>query len=111
MCTPSLVYRMVTWCQAVKIGASGYGEVRYYSCSYIYVHVVDLQFITDAECVQTLVHPTLSVWTVSTMPNGDIVSGSGDGVIRIFSASEERWASSEDLAAYDQQVASQSLNT
>jgi len=43
------------------------------------------------------------------LPNGDIVSGCSDGVIRIFSASEERWASEEDLRKYENQVASQAL--
>lgn len=43
------------------------------------------------------------------MPNGDIVSGCSDGVIRVFSEAEERWASSEELKAYDDMVASQAL--
>lgn len=63
----------------------------------------------DGECSQTIVHPAISVWAVSTMPNGDIVSGSSDGVVRIFSASEERWASEQDLKEYDDKVASQAL--
>lgn len=45
------------------------------------------------------------------MPNGDIVSGCSDGVVRIFSASEDRWAPGEQLKAYDDQVASQALPT
>ncbi|KAE9398980.1 WD40 repeat-like protein [Gymnopus androsaceus JB14] len=63
----------------------------------------------DGECSQVLVHPAISVWAVSTMPNGDIVSGCSDGVIRVFSEAEERWASSEELKAYDDMVASQAL--
>ena len=43
------------------------------------------------------------------MPNGDIVTGCSDGVVRVFSAVEERWASAEDLKTYDDQVASQAL--
>lgn len=43
------------------------------------------------------------------MPNGDIVSGCSDGVVRVFSASEERWASAEDLSEYEQKVASTAL--
>lgn len=31
------------------------------------------------------------------MPNGDIVSGSSDGLVRVFSESEDRWADAEDL--------------
>jgi phospholipase A-2-activating protein len=43
------------------------------------------------------------------MPNGDIVTGASDNVVRIFSEAEERWASPEDLKAYDDLVASQAL--
>jgi phospholipase A-2-activating protein len=43
------------------------------------------------------------------MPNGDIVSGCSDGIIRVFSVSEERWASIEKLKEYDDHVASQAL--
>ena len=65
----------------------------------------------DGECSQTIVHPAISVWAVSTMPNGDIVSGCSDGIVRVFSASEERWASAENLKEYDDHVASQALPT
>jgi phospholipase A-2-activating protein len=43
------------------------------------------------------------------MPNGDIVSGCSDGVVRVFSASQERWASQDDLQEYDKSVASHAL--
>lgn len=43
------------------------------------------------------------------MPNGDIVTGASDGVVRIFSEVEERWASPQELKTFDDQVASQAL--
>jgi phospholipase A-2-activating protein len=43
------------------------------------------------------------------MPNGDIVSGCSDGVVRVFSEAEGRWATAEELKNYDAQVASQAL--
>jgi hypothetical protein len=63
----------------------------------------------DGECSQVIVHPAISVWAVSTMPNGDIVSGCSDGIVRVFSTSAERWASEGDLKEYDEKVASQAL--
>lgn len=45
------------------------------------------------------------------MPNGDIISGCSDGVVRVFSTSEERWASEQDLKAYEDQVTNQTLST
>ncbi|CDO73615.1 hypothetical protein BN946_scf185014.g85 [Trametes cinnabarina] len=64
---------------------------------------------TEGECAQTLVHPGISVWTVSTMPNGDIVTGCSDGVVRVFSTEEQRWAPADQLKAYDDLVAAQAL--
>lgn len=43
------------------------------------------------------------------MPNGDIVTGCSDAIVRIFSADESRQLPSEELKAYDEQVASQAL--
>jgi phospholipase A-2-activating protein len=44
------------------------------------------------ECIQTILHPATSVWCVAAMPNGDIISGASEGVIRIFTRAEERIA-------------------
>ena len=65
--------------------------------------------VSDGECAQTIVHPAVSVWAVSVMPNGDIVTGASDGHVRVFSAVEERWASAEDLKAYEDKVANSAL--
>ncbi|KAG7092944.1 hypothetical protein E1B28_009246 [Marasmius oreades] len=43
------------------------------------------------------------------MPNGDIVSGCSDGVVRVFSSSEGRWASASELKEYEDYVANQAL--
>lgn len=44
------------------------------------------------------------------MPNGDIVSGTSDGIVRVFSNTEDRWASGGEIKAYEDQVSSQTLN-
>jgi phospholipase A-2-activating protein len=41
------------------------------------------------------------------MPNGDIVTGASDGVVRIFSEAPERQASAADLKSFDDEVAAQ----
>ena len=68
-----------------------------------------IPFLADGECSQVLTHPAISVWVVTTMPNGDIVTGASDGVIRIFSESQDRWASAADLQAYEETIARQAL--
>ena len=63
----------------------------------------------DGECVQTIVHPAISVWSVSTMPNSDIVTGCSDGVIRVFSRDEDRWAPTEEVTNFELDVAAQAV--
>ena len=43
------------------------------------------------------------------MPNGDIVTGASDGIVRVFTESTARLASPEDIKAYDDQVAAQAI--
>ncbi|KAI2615298.1 PFU-domain-containing protein [Hypoxylon sp. NC1633] len=62
------------------------------------------------DCVQTITHPAISVWTVSVCAaNGDIVTGASDGVVRIFSRSPERLAGPDILAHFDESVRSSSI--
>ncbi|KAI1170488.1 ubiquitin homeostasis protein lub1 [Nemania sp. FL0916] len=63
-----------------------------------------------SECVQTITHPAISVWSVAACPaNGDIVSGASDGTVRIFSRSEDRLASPDVLAHFEESVKSSSI--
>ncbi len=62
------------------------------------------------DCIQTITHPAISVWSVASCHvNGDIVSGSSDGFIRVFSRSPERVASPETLAQFDEAVRSSAI--
>ncbi|KAI1841443.1 hypothetical protein JX266_012372 [Neoarthrinium moseri] len=62
------------------------------------------------ECVQTITHPAISVWAIAVCPQtGDIVSGTSDGVIRIYTRSPDRVASAEVLQLFDEAVKSSSI--
>lgn len=95
-----------------KIDPCAFGEVRRFPFS-------TLRFgcnsnpgtRADGDCIQTITHPAVSVWAVSSLPNGDIVSGCSDNVVRVFSVAEERWLPEADLKAYDEQVANQALSS
>lgn len=63
----------------------------------------------DGECVQSIVHPAISVWAVSTLPNTDIVTGCSDGLVRVFSRVEERWASDEEVRNFEVDVAAHAV--
>ncbi len=41
-----------------------------------------------------LLHPCQTVWTVATLPNGDIVTGGSDGCVRVWSMDFARIAES-----------------
>ncbi|KAI0376753.1 PFU-domain-containing protein [Hypomontagnella monticulosa] len=69
-----------------------------------------LRVWSGSECLQTITHPAISVWTVAVCPGtGDIVTGASDGVVRVFSRSPERLASPDTLAQFDEAVKSSSI--
>lgn len=54
----------------------------------------------DGTCIQTIDHPGC-VWAVAFLPNGDLVTGCADGVARVWSAKESRWAAKEVREGYE----------
>lgn len=56
------------------------------------------------EVCEPLLLPAQSVWSVAALPNGDIVSGSSDGMTRIFTAIKELYASESQLKAFNDAV-------
>lgn len=59
---------------------------------------------------QTIVLPTQSIWCINLLPNGDIVAGSSDGAVRIFSSDPARHADTELLQAFEKEVATTTLS-
>ena len=60
--------------------------------------------VSESACRQTITLPAISVWTCCPLPNGDIVVGSSDGVVRVFTSQPDRYAPEEDLVAFQTQV-------
>ncbi|RSL76342.1 hypothetical protein CEP51_010043 [Fusarium floridanum] len=57
------------------------------------------------ECVQTITHPAISVWTVaSNHETGDIVTGASDSISRVFTRSPERTADEATLKEFEESV-------
>ncbi|KAI1765650.1 PFU-domain-containing protein [Hypoxylon sp. FL1150] len=62
------------------------------------------------DCVQTITHPAISVWSVTACPEtGDIASGASDNIVRIFSRSPERLAGPDTLELFNESVKSSSI--
>lgn len=62
------------------------------------------------ECVQTITHPAISVWTVAANPEtGDIVTGASDGVSRVFTRRQDQVADKETLALFEESVKSSAI--
>lgn len=51
-----------------------------------------------------LIHPAQSVWSVACLRNGDIVTGSSDGIVRVFTKDPARFAPEMIRAAFDKAV-------
>lgn len=54
--------------------------------------------------IETFHLPAQSVWSVDCLTNGDIVTGSSDGVVRIFTQDENRYADQLTLNQFDEEV-------
>ncbi|KAG7212515.1 hypothetical protein KM043_012825 [Ampulex compressa] len=61
------------------------------------------------EIHQTINLPTLSVWCIDLLQNGDIVAGSSDSMVRIFSADPARYADPDNLQKFEKEVADSKL--
>lgn len=57
------------------------------------------------QCIQTITHPAISVWTVAVNPEtGDIVSGASDSVARVFTRRPDAVADQETLKEFEDAV-------
>ncbi|KHN94405.1 phospholipase A-2-activating protein [Metarhizium album ARSEF 1941] len=62
------------------------------------------------ECIQTITHPAISVWTVSAnQDTGDIVTGASDGIARIFTRRPDQIADEETLSEFETSVKSSAI--
>jgi phospholipase A-2-activating protein len=62
------------------------------------------------ECVQTITHPAISVWTVAVCPeNGDIVSGASDKLVRVFTRDKARYAAATEIEQFNDDVKGSSI--
>lgn len=58
-----------------------------------------------SECVQTIVHPAVSVWSVAVcQETGDVVTGGSDSIVRVFTREPSRIADAEILQQFDASV-------
>ncbi|KAM0265336.1 hypothetical protein ACHAQJ_000176 [Trichoderma viride] len=58
-----------------------------------------------SECIQTITHPAISVWTVAVnQETGDIITGASDGVARIFTRRSEAIADDATLKEFHDSV-------
>ncbi|EDV27510.1 uncharacterized protein TRIADDRAFT_21530 [Trichoplax adhaerens] len=69
-----------------------------------------LRMWKDDKLIQTITHPAQSVWTVSCLSNGDIITGTSDGLARIFTMDVTRLASDEQLKNFSKQEALFTIN-
>ncbi|XP_041076695.1 phospholipase A-2-activating protein-like isoform X1 [Polyodon spathula] len=64
----------------------------------------------NGDCAQTIRLPAQSVWCCCILDNGDIVVGASDGIIRVFTESDERKASAEDIKAFENELSQTTID-
>uniref|UniRef100_V9KFS5 Phospholipase A-2-activating protein n=1 Tax=Callorhinchus milii TaxID=7868 RepID=V9KFS5_CALMI len=69
-----------------------------------------LRIWKKGECAQTIRLPTQSVWCCCVLDNRDIVIGSSDGIIRVFTEADERVASAEEIQTFENELSSATID-
>lgn len=62
------------------------------------------------QIAQTITIPAISVWAVAALDDGDLVCGSSDAFLRVFTRQTDRVADADEIEAYERTIASQALN-
>ncbi|TIA89825.1 hypothetical protein E3P99_01902 [Wallemia hederae] len=55
-------------------------------------------------CLQTILIPAVSIWSVTALPNGDFAVGTSQNLIHVFTRAEERTASEAALMDWEMQT-------
>lgn len=58
----------------------------------------------DGELGDAITLPAQSVWAVDCLRNGDILTGTSDGIVRIFTKDPSRFADTQTMAAFNSSV-------
>lgn len=67
--------------------------------------------LTNFQIRQVIRLPAVSLWSCGVLPNGDILVGSSDKLIRIFTTTQDRRATQEQIALLNKEVESTALNS
>ncbi|CAF1399682.1 unnamed protein product [Adineta steineri] len=67
--------------------------------------------INEKESIQTIRLPSGTVWSVCSLTNHDVAVGCSDGRICIFSKDQTRMATMEEIAGFEQEIASTTIQT
>ncbi|XP_078425520.1 phospholipase A-2-activating protein isoform X2 [Cetorhinus maximus] len=96
-----------------------YGHTNYIYCLSVFPNGEDfvttgedrsLRIWKDSECTQTIRLPAQSIWSCCVLDNGDIVVGSSDGIIRVFTEAEERTATAEEIQTFENELSSATID-
>ncbi|KAL4710493.1 hypothetical protein ACJJTC_008895 [Scirpophaga incertulas] len=59
---------------------------------------------SGSDCIREIRLPVQSVWSVTCLDNGDVVTGSSDGIVRVFTADANRYADEDTLKQFEDDV-------
>ncbi|ODN00533.1 Phospholipase A-2-activating protein [Orchesella cincta] len=70
-----------------------------------------LRVWSGSNCKQVIYLPATSIWSVATLQNGDVVTGSSDGTVRVFTNDPARFGNSDVLKAFEEEVSKTAIAT
>lgn len=74
-----------------------------------YLSHTESNYVVDGACIQSLEHPGC-VWDAKFLEDGDIVTACSDGVIRIWTAQQDKIADPLDLESFSSQLSAYKLS-
>ena len=124
-CVPGIGFISASNDGTVKLWSADGAELATYACHDVYIYSVavlsssefatcsedkSLKVFKDGQPSQTIQHPGV-VWSAAVLPDGDLVTGCQDGVVRVWTRNPEKVASAEEIAAYEEQLAAQTISS
>lgn len=65
---------------------------------------IRLWSLSEGNLGNALTLPAQTVWSVASTSEGDLIAGSSDGAVRVFTKDHQRFAPINEIAAYEQEV-------
>lgn len=80
-----------------------------FNLQHLQIHTFERVFLADGVCVQSIEHPGC-VWDAKFLENGDIVTACSDGIARVWTVQQDKFAEPLELETHASQISQYKRN-